>query len=521
MNTTLRVLLVEDSEDDAVLIVRELERGGFDVTLRRVDSAGAMRAALDAERWHLVISDYTMPGFSGSEALKIFRERGLEAPFIFVSGTLGEDAAVAALKSGAQDYVLKGNLKRLVPAVRRELREVEKRREHKRLELQVRLLQRFEALGRLAGGIAHDFNNIIGAIMGWAEIGYEEAPSGTTTRERFRKIGEQATRAAGLTRQILAFARRQFLEPRNMDLNVLVAESVNLLEKLLGAQVHVTTALASDLEPVWADPAQIEQVLTNLCLNARDAMPRGGNLRIETRKAEIGEVGDPLCAFAKPGRYVLLSVSDTGAGMDAATLEHIFEPFFTTKGDGKGTGLGLAMVYGIVKQHNGCIDAISEPKQGTTFRVHLPVGTGPAEGRERSVDGEAKRGTETILVAEDSEALAEVAREYLVSLGYTVLVAGSGAEAVRLFEAKQDSVALVLLDVVMPAMSGPDAYAKMRAIRPDVRVVFTTGYVAEATSLDVVAGKRPPVLQKPYGRKSLGQIIRTALDQRQEQFLKV
>jgi two-component system, cell cycle sensor histidine kinase and response regulator CckA len=521
MDATLRVLIIEDSEDDAVLIVRELEHGGFDVTHLRVDSAGAMRAALDAKRWDLVIGDHTMPGFSGIEAMNIFRERELEAPFIFVSGTLGEDAAVAALKSGAQDYVLKGNLKRLVPAIRRELREVEKRREHKRLELQVRLLQRFEALGRLAGGIAHDFNNMIGAILGWAEIGYEEAPSGTTTRERFRKIADQATRAAGLTRQILAFARRQFLEPRNIDLNLLVAECVNLLEKLIGGQVRVTAALASDLEAVWADPTQIEQVLTNLCLNARDAMPRGGNLRIETSKAEIAQVGDPLCKFAKPGRYVLLSVSDTGAGMDAATLEHIFEPFFTTKGQGKGTGLGLATVYGIVKQHNGCIDVVSECNQGTTFRVYLPVGTGPAEHRERSVEGEVKGGTETILVAEDSEALAEVAREFLVSFGYTVLVAGSGAEAVRLFEAKHDSVALVLLDVVMPAMSGPDAYAKMRAIRPGLPVVFTTGFVAEATLLDVLAGKRPTVLQKPYGRKSLGQIIRTVLDQRQEQFLKV
>src|SRR5712692_2090010 len=326
MDTNLRVLIVEDSEDDAALLVRELKQGGFDVTHRRVASAGAMRAALDSERWDLVISDYSMPDFSGSEAMNIVRERGLEVPFIFVSGTIGEDTAVAALKSGAQDYVLKGNLKRLIPATRRELREAEERRERKRLEMQVRLLQRFEAIGRLAGGIAHDFNNVIGAIMGWAEIGYEEAPSGTTTRERFHKIQDQATRATGLTRQILAFARRQFLEPRNIDLNVLVAESVNLLEKLIGAQVQVTAALASDLEPVWADPTQIEQVLTNLCLNARDAMPEGGNLRIETRKATIAEVGDPLGGFAKPGRYALLSVSDTGTGMDAITLEHIFEP---------------------------------------------------------------------------------------------------------------------------------------------------------------------------------------------------
>jgi two-component system cell cycle sensor histidine kinase/response regulator CckA len=513
MESLLRVLIVEDSEDDTDLLVLELQSGGFEVAHRRVDSAEAMRAALDAEKWDLVISDYSMPDFSGKEAMKILRERNTEAPFIFVSGTIGEDTAIAALKSGAQDYVIKGNLTRLVPAIRRELRDVRERQERKRLEMQVRLLQRFEAIGRLAAGIAHDFNNVIGAIMGWAEIGCTESPAGSVYAKRFQTIRDQAARASDLTRQILAFARRQFLEPKNIDLNTLVSEAVNLLGKLIGERVQVTVALAPDLEPVWADPTQIEQVLANLCLNARDAMPRGGNLRIETSKATIAEVGDPLGGFAKPGRYVLLSVSDTGTGMDEATLEHIFEPFFTTKAEGQGTGLGLATVYGIVKQHNGCVDVTSELNRGTTFHVYLPVGAGPAETLERAAAGVVKGGTETILLAEDNEGLAEAAREMLVSFGYTVLLARSGTEAVQLFEAKRDSIALVLLDVVMPEMTGPEAYARMCAVHPNTPVIFATGYSAEET-FGAAAGKRPAVLQKPYGRKSLGQIVRTVLDQR-------
>jgi len=312
MDSLLRVLIVEDSEDDTDLLVMELESGGFDVAHRRVDSAEAMRAALDGEKWDLVISDYSMPDFSGKEAMKILRERSIEAPFIFVSGTIGEDTAIAALKSGAQDYVIKGNLNRLVPAIRRELRDVEERQERKRLEMQVRLLQRFEAIGRLAAGIAHDFNNVIGAIMGWAEIGYTESPAGSLSGKRFLTIQDQAARASNLTRQILAFARRQFLEPKNIDLNALVSESVNLLEKVIGERVHISTVLAPDLESVWADPTQIEQVLTNLCINARDAMPGGGKLMIETTNVDLDEDYTRRHPPQKAGPYIFWQRSQAG-----------------------------------------------------------------------------------------------------------------------------------------------------------------------------------------------------------------
>jgi len=366
--------MVEDSEDDAALILRELRRGGFDPDFERVDSADALRTALGENRWDLVVCDHSMPHFSGKDALKLLRDGGSDVPFIFVSGTIGEDTAVAALKEGAQDYVMKGNLKRLVPAVMRELREIEHQRQHKRLEREVQQLQKFESIGRLAGGIAHDFNNSLGIITGWAEMGYQDAPADSPVRENFQKIKDQAKRSAGLTAQLLAFARRQVLQPRKIDLNQLISETTTLLRGAIGKQIEIKLFLSPDAAAVRADPTQIEQVLMNLSINARDAMANGGTLSIETQNVQIEE--DDAGRFptsCRPGNYVLLAVSDTGTGIDAETLEHIFEPFFTTKEAGKGTGLGLASVYGIVNQHGGAINVLTKVGEGTTFRVYLPA----------------------------------------------------------------------------------------------------------------------------------------------------
>ena len=372
MNERVRVLMIEDSEDDAALVVRELQRGGFDPVFKRVESAEGMRSALHQERWDLVVCDYSMPHFSGKDALKLLRDTGSDIPFIFVSGTIGEDTAVAALKEGSQDYVMKGNLKRLVPAIRRELRELEHQRHRTRLEREVHQLQKFESIGRLAGGLAHDFNNTLGIIAGWAEMGYTDAPADSPLRENFRNIREQAKRSAGLTAQLLAFASRQVLQPRTLDLNKLVSETSGLLRGALGRQFEINLTLPPDIWAVRADPTQIEQVLMNLSLNARDAMPRGGNLSISTQNTEVKE--NDLEPFScKPGRYVMLEVSDTGMGIEPDVLEHIFEPYFTTKEPGKGTGLGLASVYGIVNQHGGVVNVETGVGRGTAFRVYLPA----------------------------------------------------------------------------------------------------------------------------------------------------
>jgi two-component system, cell cycle sensor histidine kinase and response regulator CckA len=513
MSEAIRVLMVEDSEDDATLIVRELHRGGYELTFTRVDSAETMHAALMRERWDLVICDYSLPHFTGLDALKLLRASGAGAPFIFVSGTIGEDTAVAALKQGAQDYVLKDNLKRLIPAIQRELLEVKLRQERKQLEDEIQRLQKFEQIGRLAGGIAHDFNNALGVIVGWAQLGYERTSTGSPSREMFEKIREQAQRSAGLTSQLLAFARRQVLHPRNLDVNQVVSETVGLLRSVIGPQIELKVSLTHEAQIVRADPTQMEQVLMNVCLNARDAMPNGGRLGIETQIVEITEEYGRLHSYAKPGKYVQISVADTGTGMDAATLDHIFEPFFTTKEAGKGTGLGLATVYGLVKQHGGFVTVYSEPGQGSTFRIHIPLSSGVADRRATASDVKIAGGTETILVAEDHDSLQEVIRRSLESKGYTVLMARNGEEAVRLFEENWQKIKLAVMDVMMPVMTGPDAYAKMRTLKPDLPVIFTTGHTAESISLNSTIGTGAVFLEKPYTPEALNKAIRQRLDE--------
>jgi signal transduction histidine kinase len=502
--------MVEDSEDDAALLAREIRRGGYEVTLRRVDSRAGMSEAIEREKWDLVISDYSMPHFSGTDALKLLRAKNSEVPFIFVSGTIGEEIAVAALKLGAQDYVMKNNLKRLVPSIQRELREVEQRRERKDLETQVHRLQKFEAIGRLAGGIAHDFNNALGVILGWAELGYDEAPSGSSSGEKFALIRDQAQQSAGLTRQLLAFARRQVLQRRSISLNHLVSETKSLLQTAIGEQIEFKITLASDLQATRADPTQIQQVLMNLCLNARDAMPEGGRLIIETRNVEVDEDFCRAHSYGRPGSYVSLLVSDTGIGMDSATLDRIFEPFFTTKELGRGTGLGLATAYGIVKQHDGFVNVYTEPGQGTAFRIYLPAAAGAPEPRPAMATEPVPRGTETILVAEDHEGLRELAHRALTSQGYRVILASDGQEAVQLFRAHSNEIHLVILDVVMPVLSGPGAYSQMCAIRADLPVIYTSGHTAESALLKIEEGG--VFLQKPYPPQILGRAVRSTLD---------
>ena len=518
MGIPLRALVVEDSEDDALLLLHSLKKGGYEVQSVRVDTPAGLESALVSQTWDVVISDYAMPHFSGPDALRLLRSGDPDLPFLFVSGTIGEETAVAALQDGAQDYLMKGNLKRLVPAIQRALREREDRRKRKAMEAQVHQLQKFEAIGKLAGGIAHDFNNVLGAVLGWAEMGCEEAPKGSRLRERFQKIRDQAHWGARLTSQLLAFARRQVLQPRNVDLNALVLEGTSLLQRVIGEQIEVRIVPAPDLPVAVADPAQIEQVLMNLCLNARDAMPEGGQLIIETQSADVDEEYCRLHPYARPGNYVLLVVSDTGVGMDAATAARVFEPFFTTKETGKGTGLGLATVYGIVKQHGGFIHLYSEPGKGTSFRVYLPAGSGAAAPRAPKRDEQVSKGSETILLAEDNEGLRGAALEMLERLGYQVIPAVDGPEAVQLFRASPEKFDLIILDIVMPGISGPSAFSQMREVRSDLRVIFSSGYTAEAATLTSLLEQGASILQKPYSLKSLGQAIRAALGRPRSEF---
>src|SRR5277367_2929827 len=390
---------------------------------------------------------------------------------------------------------------------------VEEITERLALEKQVRQAQKFEAIGQLAGGIAHDFNNMIGAILGWAELGMDETDAETRLHRHFDKVRHQAIRAAALTRQLLAFARRQILEPRDIDLNQDVTETISLLEKVIGSNIEIKTNLTPNFPVIRADPTQIEQVIMNLCINARDAMPEGGRLIIETGEVALDDQQLAVQDHAKAGRYAMLAVTDTGTGMDAATLDRIFEPFFTTKDTGKGTGLGLATVYGIVSQHGGFLHVYSEVGIGTTFRTYLPIVPLITKSVEIVEDTSPVRGgTETILVAEDHEGLRELARETLANLGYDILLASDGEEAVRVFQANRERIDLLLLDVVLPKLNGPEAYSRISAEREDVPVIFATGYSPEMELLHNAQERGLTILQKPYAPRELARRVRETLD---------
>lgn len=512
MRAPIRLLNIEDSEDDSALILLLLRQAGFELYCERVETARDLAAALDS-KWDVIISDHSMPSFSGGEALKMVRALDSEVPFIFVSGTIGEDVATEAMRTGAQDYVMKTNLKRLAPAVERELREAEVRRERKRLDRRVAQLQKFEAVGRLVGGIAHDFNNMIGAILGWAEMGRDESTADEKSRERFQKICQQSLRAGKLTGQLLAYASGQAPQTQTINLNVLVQEEIGLLSRIIGDDIKIRIHTDPNLRVTSADPTQIEQVLMNLCLNARDAMPGGGDLVVETRNVELDSKFCLDRGFDQPGSYVLLSVTDSGSGIDGGNLEHIFEPFFTTKAANKGTGLGLATAYSIVKRHGGFIFASSDRGAGTCFRVYLPAKIGEQELRETPRVNEPPRGTETILLLENHDGLRATAQEMLQRLGYQVMAAADGRQGVELFKKNREHIDLVLMDVILPSLNGPAVYSEMYALEPEVRVIFTSGYAPQAQELAAATERGACVLRKPYSLISLSQMIRSTLEQ--------
>jgi two-component system cell cycle sensor histidine kinase/response regulator CckA len=509
----LRALIIEDSDSDCDLLVRVLQQGGYDLAYKQVFSADALKMSLSEETWDIVISDHSMPGFSGTAALQIVRDRHLDTPFIFVSGTLGEDAAVDAMRQGAHNYVMKGNLTRLVPAIERELRDADLRRNHKRTEQRMRQLEKFEAIGNLAGGIAHDFNNAIGAILGWAELGLDEAPPDSRVAKYFESIRLQSKRAANLTSQLLAYARRQVLEPRVLDLNQHVAETVGLLQRIIGEQIEIKTVLAPEAQVVRADPVQIEQVLMNLCLNARDAMPEGGQLLVETATVEIDNEYCKHHDYARPGRYIRLSISDTGIGMDKAVIEHIYEPFFTTKESGKGTGLGLATALGVVRQHEGTMEVYSEVGKGTVFHVFLPAISKAPDPAVKTDDSAVRGGTETILVVEDNEGVRQMVQEMLASLGYTVILANDGEHGLAAFQAAQERISLVLMDFVMSRMGGVEAYDRMSKIKPGIPVIFMSGYSPKGAVLESSLPSAAVMLQKPFSPKTMARRVRSLLDE--------
>jgi two-component system cell cycle sensor histidine kinase/response regulator CckA len=779
MASHLRVLMVEDNEDDAALLLRILQRGGYEPVSRQVANPTSMHAALQQERWDIILADWNLPQFSALFALEILKSQGLDLPLIIVSGTIGTETAALALKAGAHDFVAKQNLDRLVWTVERELREATDRRarrkaevalaaseerlqlvgratndavrdwdlstngiwwnegfftlfgyqaeetdsgveswynrlhpedkdrviascyaainggvtswsegyrfrrvngtyadvvdrgyivrnvrgqalrligamtdlsalrkahaalqisqarvrtvldsaldaivgidEHgtivdwnhraealfgwsfdeahgrslsetiippdqrethrkgfrrfleagesallnKRVEMtawrrdettfpvelsivplqedgtrrfygfiaditdrraaeeklrsaeeQLRQAQKMEAVGRFAGGVAHDFNNLLTVIMGHTDLVMSGLPTNAPTQGDLQEIRNAAERASWLTRQLLAFSRRQILAPQVLDLNELIENFEKMLHRIIGEDVAFKTHLAPVLPPIKADPGQIEQILMNLAVNARDAMPEGGHLTIETADVLLDASYPKKVVDVLPGRYVLLAVSDTGCGIDVETQKRIFEPFFTTKESGKGTGLGLSTVYGIVKQSNGFIWVYSEPGRGATFKVYLPTVDAEISPRKAKASSMQQQiGVETILLVEDDTALRTLAQRVLEQNRYTVLVASGLEEAGRTAEEHKGAIHLLLTDVIMPGGSGPDVAAHLVVRFPGLKVLYMSGYTGTVMAHQSLLEAGSPLLQKPYSPDALLQAVRAILDE--------
>jgi PAS domain S-box-containing protein len=380
------------------------------------------------------------------------------------------------------------------------------------LEGQLRQAQKMEAIGRLAGGVAHDFNNLLMVIKGHTELLLNILPPADPVTRKIGQIDRSADRATALTRQLLAFSRMQVLQPRAMNLNSVVEEMSNLIPRLIGEDIELVVRSAADLGTIRADASQMEQVIMNLAVNSRDAMPNGGRFTIETANVELDSVYRAGHPVVQPGKYVLLAVSDTGTGMDAETQAHIFEPFFTTKEQGKGTGLGLATVYGVVKQSGGFIWVYSELGRGTAFKIYLPRVDEPAASIPAvHIPSSLARGTETVLLAEDEQDVREVTREFLESAGYTVLEAPGGDAALEISGAHSGAIDLLITDMIMPGISGQELARKMRALRDGIRVIYMSGYsehaAGEAAKCDVAA----VVLTKPFSRSVLLRTVRDIL----------
>lgn len=779
MRARLNILHVEDNERDVALLTRHLSRAGYEVSSTRVETEKDFRLALAEETWDVILCDYSMPRFSALAALKVVRELGLDIPFIIISGTVGETVAVEAIKAGAHDYLMKDNLVRLVPAIEREIRDLENRQarikaeaqharvqaqlgdererlnniiahvpgmvweswrnedskashrnfvsdyaekmlgytpeeclvpgfwshiihpddaqelnartaeafaegkslraefrfisksgrivwvethglpifdedgkplglrgvtidisERKRaiealleaeekyrsifenavegifqaapdgrylavnpamakilgyespeqfvkericfnasnyvdqntrsvlkglleqqdtiegyecevfkrdgtkistiqnvravresngdlvcyegsiedvtnrkmLESQLRQSQKLEAVGMLAGGIAHDFNNLLTVIAGYCDLSLTSLRDGDPIYRNLLEISKASTRAATLTRQLLAFSRKQVLQARVIDLNDVVAEMEKLLQRLIGENIEFRAILGKELASVRADPGQLEQVIMNLVVNSRDAMPNGGQLTVETANIFLDEEHARRHVSVVPGHYVMLAVTDSGHGMDTVTQSRIFEPFFTTKEQGKGTGLGLSTVYGIVKQSGGSIWVYSEPGVGTTFKIYLPqVEESPLQSRTPAKQ-ETIEGGETILLAEDEELVRNLTREVLSSYGYVVIEATNGAQALELGNQHSGDIHLLLTDVVMPEMNGPELAGRLSQIRPDLKVLYMSGYTDNAIVHQGVLNENENFIQKPFAPVALAEKVRMVLD---------
>jgi two-component system, cell cycle sensor histidine kinase and response regulator CckA len=512
----MHVLLIEDNEDDACLI-REmlLETPKARVELEWVSQLEMGIARLAHGTIDLVLLDLSLPDSHGLETVDKVQTQAPNVPIVVLTGLDDEALADQAVRWGAQDYLVKGQLDRsyLTRAIRYAMERKQAERALLQSEAKLRHSQKMEGIGQLAGGIAHDFNNLLTVINSYSDmllgdIGFEKP----FLRNGLDQIKEAGHRAASLTRQLLAFSRQQVLEPKILDLNESVSNMAKLLRRLIGEDIALTLCPHPALGRVKADPGQVEQIIMNLAVNARDAMPRGGQLTIETMNVELDSASARAHQPVKAGSYVVLAVSDTGCGMDKEVQARIFEPFFTTKEPGKGTGLGLATVYGIVTQSGGNIWVSSELGRGTTFNIYLPRVEGEAERLGVSpVPDAALQGSETILLVEDEEMVRALTEAILERYGYTVLVARNVQDALRFAQERPAGIHLLLTDTIMPGMNGPELAEQVLSIQHSAKVLYMSGYTDKALISMAARNSETAFLQKPFTPRSLAHKVREVL----------
>jgi len=512
MSRPLRVLFIGESGSDAV--AAELRVGGYEPVFETAADCSQvrekLRSALD-----IAICDFQTAGCGALQALQTIQESGVDLPLIVVSGKIKEADVLAVLKAGAADHLTRANLMRLNAAVERELRSARNRRDRTRLEEQFRQAQKMEAVGRLAGGVAHDFNNLLTVITGYSDLLLAGKDLDPKQRIALEQIRRSAERGGALTNQLLTFSRPQPLEARIVRTNELVMQIEKMLRRVIGEDIELVVIPAASEDSVEADPGRLEQVIMNLVVNARDAMPEGGKLTIETGAMHLGESFTAQQFGVEPGRYVAITVSDTGSGMDNDTQSHLFEPFFTTKRAGRGTGLGLATAYGIIRQSHGAIRFQSEVGKGTAASIYLPL----VEDRKRNaadaaILGLAPSGAETILLVEDEARVRKLILDVLIGHGYTVVEAIRGEEAIRLCKARHGLIDLAIIDVVMPGMSGPDLARQIAPICPGMSLLYISGYTDEAVLHHGIPQSGVEFLQKPFLPDALLRKVREVLDSR-------
>ena len=511
----VRILLVDDDPQATALIEMALAGAPFGRAIETVPTGAEGLRRIGADEHDIYLIDQQLPDSDGIDLIRKMKSSGATKPFILMTGYGSGALDEAALHEGAADYVEKHMVgAHLERSIRYALRDFDAGRLLREREEQLRQAQKMEAIGRLAGGVAHDFNNLLTAIVGYADLIAERLDPGEQTAREMAEIRKAADSAAALTRQLLSFSSKQFLKPTILDLNDTASGLLKMLPRIIGEHIQTSVVLARNLAKVKVDPSQMEQILVNLALNARDAMALGGDLTIETANVSLDR--DRVAKenlTLQPGPYVMLAVNDTGSGMDADTRSRAFEPFFTTKAKGKGTGLGLATVYGIVDQSGGGVSITSAPGRGTSIRIYLPATstTAPAPRAAEVVPSRETGGAETILLVEDNDSVRDLAVKALRRRGYKVVEARNAEEAIEWSISSGVKPQLLVTDVVMPGLSGPNLAARLLQQNPHLRLLFMSGYIDDASSVHGPSWG-VPMLQKPFTPAQLAEYVRHALD---------